>query len=129
MAIVYICQEWRAKATDKPAYPPGLKPQRLAAGFVLSLAPAHVARQIRRSVGLPDTPGLLVQNIAVPGPASRAGLQEGDLIVSAGGAEIRSIESLHKKLVEARGSTLSLEVLRGIERHVLYMPVDEPAAV
>jgi len=94
-----------------------------------SLAPAHVARQIRCSVGLPDTPGLLVQNIAVPGPASRAGLQEGDLIVSAGGAEIRSIESLHKKLVEARGSTLSLEVLRGIERHVLYMPVDEPAAV
>jgi hypothetical protein len=42
MAIVYICQEWRAKATDKPAYPPGLKPQRLAAGFVLSASLSNV---------------------------------------------------------------------------------------
>jgi membrane-associated protease RseP (regulator of RpoE activity) len=53
------------------------------------------------SVGLSDTPGLLVQSVAVPSPASRAGLQEGDLIVSAGGAETRSIEGLYEQLVKA----------------------------
>ena len=41
-----------------------------------SLAPAHRARQIRRSSGLPDIAGLLVQSVAVPGRAAEAGLQE-----------------------------------------------------
>lgn len=95
----------------------------------VSLAPAHAARQIRRSVGLSDTPGLLVQSVAIPSPASVAGLQEGDLIVSAGGTETRSIERLHEKIVAAQGSSLTIEVLRGIERHVLHMPVGEISTV
>jgi DNA-binding MarR family transcriptional regulator len=94
----------------------------------VSLAPAHVARQIRRSVGLSDTPGLLVQSVTIPSPASAAGLQEGDLIVSAGGTEIRSIEGLYEKIVAARGGSLTIEVLRGIERQVLHMPVGELSA-
>jgi len=42
-----------------------------------------MARKIRRSSGLPDIDGLLVQNVAVPSPANEAGLLEGDLIISA----------------------------------------------
>jgi S1-C subfamily serine protease len=94
-----------------------------------SLTPAHAARLTRRSVGLPDTPGLLGQSVALPSSASAAGLQEGDLIVSAGGTEIRSIESLHEKIVAAQGSSLTIEMLRSIERHVLHMSVGEPSAV
>lgn len=91
-----------------------------------SLAPAHFARRIRRSVGLPDTPGLLVQNVAVPSAASQAGLQEGDLIIAAGGAETRSIESLYERLVKAQNSTLAIEVLRGVEAHTLVLVLDHP---
>ena len=80
------------------------------------LAPAHSARKIRRSSGLPDIVGLLVQSVAVPGPAASAGLQEGDLIVAANGIETRSIESLCEQLWAARGEALTLEVLRGSER-------------
>ncbi len=81
-----------------------------------SLAPAHSARKIRRSSGLPDIVGLLVQSIAVPGPAASAGLQEGDLIVAANGIETRSIETLCEQLWAAHGEALTLEVLRGSER-------------
>jgi DNA-binding MarR family transcriptional regulator len=81
-----------------------------------SLAPAHSARKIRRSSGLPDTVGLLVQSVAVPGPAASAGLQEGDLIVAANGIETRSIETLCEQLWAARGEAFTLEVLRGSER-------------
>jgi membrane-associated protease RseP (regulator of RpoE activity) len=91
-----------------------------------SFAPAHIAREIRRSVGLPDPPGLLVQAVATPSPAADAGLQVGDLIVASNGKEIRSIESLCQKLLAVQGSTLTLETLRGAERRVLQVQVDAP---
>jgi DNA-binding MarR family transcriptional regulator len=94
-----------------------------------SLAPAHLARKIRRSSGLPDTVGLLVQSVAVPGPAASAGLQEGDLIVAANETEIRSIESLYEQLLAARGKTLTLEVLRGSERRSVSLNASEPLDV
>ena len=92
-----------------------------------SLAPAHVAQRIRRSAGLSDTPGLLVQSVAVPSPASRVGLREGDLIIAAGGTETRSIESLHQQLVKAQGDTLPIEVLRGVEKRTLVLVLEHPS--
>ena len=94
-----------------------------------SLAPAHFARRMRRSVGLPDTAGLLVQNVAVPSIASQAGLQEGDLIITAGGAETRSIESLYEQLARAQGGMLAIEVLRGVELHTLMLALDHPPSI
>jgi DNA-binding MarR family transcriptional regulator len=94
-----------------------------------SLAPAHRARKIRRSSGLPDIPGLLVQSVAMPGPAASAGLQEGDLIVSANKTEIRSIESLYEQLLAARGEALELEVLRGAEQRSVSLYAGEPPTV
>ena len=91
-----------------------------------SLAPAHLARKLRRSTGLPDTPGLLVQSIAIPSVAASAGLQEGDLIISANGIEIRSSESLHEQLLAARGGILELGILRGSERRSISLQVSEP---
>jgi DNA-binding MarR family transcriptional regulator len=91
-----------------------------------SLAPSHLARKIRRSSGLPDIAGLLVQSVAVPGLAASAGLQEGDLIVAANETEIRSIESLYEQLLAARGKALTLEVLRGSERRKVSFNVTEP---
>ncbi len=93
-----------------------------------SLAPAHRARKIRRSSGLPDIPGLLVQSVALPGPAADAGLHEGDLIISVNAREVRSIESLYEQWLAADGAALTLEVLRGTaQRRVLLSAVDLPA--
>lgn len=91
-----------------------------------SLAPAHLARKIRRSSGLPDIIGLLVQNVAVPSLAFSAGLQEGDLIVAANEEEISSIEGLYEQLMAARGKALKLEVVRGLERRSVTLHVSEP---
>lgn len=79
----------------------------------ISLAPAHVARNIRRAAGLPELSGLLVQAVAVPGPASDAGLREGDLIVAANGEEVRSIDTLYTQLAATEGQMVTLEILRG----------------
>jgi serine protease Do len=82
----------------------------------LGLAPAHVARRLRRSVGLPERDGLLVRTVAEGSPAAQAGLRQGDLLVAAGGSPLTSPDDLYDALdgLSARAS-LELTVVRGVE--------------
>ncbi len=52
----------------------------------VAIAPNHVARRLRRAVGLPETDGLLIRDVEEDSPAARAGLAQGDLIVAAVGS-------------------------------------------
>lgn len=80
----------------------------------VSLHPAHVTRQLRRAVGLPDRIGLLVQSVLDDSPAAAAGLREGDLLVAADDDELHSITTLNHALAAARRSGgLQLCVERG----------------
>ncbi|MBV9205042.1 MAG: trypsin-like peptidase domain-containing protein [Actinobacteria bacterium] len=80
----------------------------------VTITPGHVARRMRRAVGLPDAEGLLIRDVAEDSPAARAGLASGDLIVTAGGQPVRSIDDLSAALRAATGS-VQLTVLRGTE--------------
>ncbi|QBD75385.1 MarR family transcriptional regulator [Ktedonosporobacter rubrisoli] len=92
-------------------------PQHPAHWLGASLAPAHIAHKMRRAAGLPEVPGLLIQSVAVPGPAEAAGLHEGDLIIAANGQEIRSLENLDEQLSAIGQAELKLDILRG-EKHL-----------
>src|SRR5439155_441790 len=48
----------------------------------IALAPPHVARRMRRAVGLDERDGLLVRGVRDGSPADRAGIRRGDLILS-----------------------------------------------
>lgn len=92
----------------------GESPERRQMG--IGLAPSHVARRLRRAVGLPERDGLLVREVEEGSPADRAGLAEGDLIVAAGGRDVASADDLFDVLGSAAGSaTLDVTVLRGAE--------------
>jgi DNA-binding MarR family transcriptional regulator len=80
----------------------------------LWLEPAHLARARRVAVGLPDVPGLLVADVTPGGPAAEAGVSRGDLMVTAGGAPVRSEADVRAALASAdRGTALQLRFLRG----------------
>ncbi|HEV8652602.1 MAG TPA: S1C family serine protease [Actinomycetes bacterium] len=82
----------------------------------VGLAPVRVARQLRRAVGLPERDGLLVRAVDESGPAGRAGIRTGDLIVAAGGRELADADELHDVLDGlADDATLALLVVRGTE--------------
>ncbi|HET7686514.1 MAG TPA: S1C family serine protease, partial [Candidatus Limnocylindria bacterium] len=53
----------------------GESPKRRRLG--VGLAPAHVARHLRRAVGLPERDGLLVREVEDGSPAAAAGIAEG----------------------------------------------------
>lgn len=84
----------------------------------VALAPPAVAARLRRAVGLAPRDGLLVQAVADDGPAARAGICEGDLLVAAGGQPLRSVEDLADALAAAQG-TIAVSLVRGVEERTL----------
>jgi C-terminal processing protease CtpA/Prc len=48
-----------------------------------------------------------------PGPAHRAGLKEGDIIISLGGEHVTSVDDIHRRLTrEAIGRSMGVVLLR-----------------
>jgi DNA-binding MarR family transcriptional regulator len=80
----------------------------------VALAPAAIASRMRRAVGLPDRPGILVLKVKRQSAADAAGITRGDLVTKAADAEVRTIGDLHRALRHAKG-TLTLDVVRGVE--------------
>ena len=84
----------------------------------VEVAPSHVARRLRRSVGLPERDGLLVRGIEDGSPAAGAGIREGDLIVRIAGADVADADSLLDAMAGAKGS-VEVVVVRGAEELTL----------
>jgi serine protease Do len=84
----------------------------------IGVAPADVARGLRRAVGLDEVDGLLVRQVMDEGPAQAAGVREGDLIVAAGGRATGDADALFEALAAASGS-IELKVLRGVEESTI----------
>jgi serine protease Do len=84
----------------------------------IAVAPPHVARRLRRSVGLPERDGVLVRAVEPGGPAAAAGIREGDLLVAAGGRAVVDVDDLHDAL-EATGLPLEVAVIRGADELTL----------
>jgi len=87
----------------------------------VAIAPGHVARRLRRAVGLPERDGLLIREVTEDSPAARAGLAQGDLIVAAGGHPVRSLDDLFDALQAAGEGTVELSVVRGTEERAIQV--------
>src|SRR6266853_2581517 len=78
---------------------------------------ATLNRNIARHYELTTSTGALVLAAEPGSPAQRAGLQEGDVIVSMGGEPVEGVDVLHRLLGEERiGVASLLTVLRGSRR-------------
>lgn len=99
----------------------GEAPRRRRIG--VAIAPGQVARGLRRAVGLPEVDGLLVRGVEEDGPADRAGIEEGDLLIAAGERELRTFDDL-AEVLESNSSTLELRVLRGTEERTVSVDLN-----
>jgi serine protease Do len=102
----------------------GRTPRRRMLG--VALAPPHVSRRLRRSVGLPDRDGLLVRHVEAGSPAERAGLRTGDLITAAGEVDVTSVDDV-AAIVDGLpdGTELRLHIIRGSDDLVVVVPFDD----
>ena len=90
----------------------------------ITITPGHVARRLRRAVGLPDAEGVLIREVAEDSPAARAGLAPGDLIVAASDQPVRTVDDLSSALQTA-GDTIELNVLRGTDERSIQVALGQ----
>jgi serine protease Do len=87
----------------------------------IGVAPEHVARRLRRAVGLPEADGLLVREVEEDSPASQAGLAHGDLIVAAAGPPVVGLDDLFEALDAAPDQPVEPTVLRGTDQRTVVI--------
>jgi S1-C subfamily serine protease len=93
------------------------------AGQNVSLPRRHVVLH-----SLTAASGVLVISVEPNGPAQRAGLKEGDVIVGYAGKPIGSIDELHRLLTEEQvGARAELTFLRNGAKHALEIVPEESA--
>jgi S1-C subfamily serine protease len=87
-----------------------------------------IARHLMRQFELLATAGVEVMAVEEDGPASQAGIQEGDILVSLGDQPTSSIDDLHKLLMELPvGVPATIGLLReGRRLERLVVPEDYP---
>ncbi len=74
-------------------------------------------RRVVRYFRLPSDTGVLVVSLEPDGPAARAGVREGDILVECAGEPVSGADELHRLLtVERIGRRLPVGVIRGTER-------------
>jgi len=72
-----------------------------------------VTEELAESLGIKDAKGALVAGVSPDGPAAKAGIEAGDVIVRFDGREINEMRSLPRQVAETQvGATVEVLVLR-----------------
>ncbi len=88
----------------------------------IAVAPAHVARRLRRATGLPERDGVLVREVEPDSPAGRAGIAQGDLVVAVAGTPTPDVDELHEAL-DAAAFPFEVTLVRGTDERTLTVDV------
>ena len=96
-------------------------PELIESGHVehgyLGVQPAPITDELSRSFGLDVDEGALVQAVPADTPAARAGIRQGDVIVSLDGEPIRTVEDLYAAVRDVEpGQGVTVTVVREGER-------------
>ncbi len=81
----------------------------------VAIAPAEVAAQLRSAVGLAARAGQLVRGVDDNGPAAKAGVLVGDLLVGLNGIALDTVQALQDALEQVDTDNATLAVVRGAE--------------
>lgn len=84
----------------------------------IAVAPARVARHLRRSVGLPERDGILVREVEDDGPAAKAGIRGGDLIVEIAGTPVTEPDQL-QELIANTPMPFAVKLVRGTDERTV----------
>jgi len=109
------------RADDDPTRRMDLMPGTFAGGFeqdVLGLTLTPIEPALRAQLDLSEGEGLMVQEVAPESPASAAGLQKNDLVLTIDNRPVRSIDDVRRRIEAAPDSAKDLEIqyIRGGKR-------------
>jgi S1-C subfamily serine protease len=107
-----------------------LRDGRIRRSFIgVSAQTVPVHRRVVRFYDLAKESGALVLSVEENGPAKRAGLRDGDIVVALEGHPVAGVDDLHRVLADNRaGANCTLTVLRHTEKLELKIVPEEAAS-
>ena len=83
-----------------------------------------VTEDIAEGMGLPNTAGALIIDVTPNGPAAKAGIQNGDLVVGFDGKKIADSRALSRIVADTQiGKTVNVDMLRNGRRLTVHLTV------
>jgi len=93
----------------------------------LGVAAQPVTQDVARSLGLDRPRGVLVTELWSGGPAERAGVQRGDVILQVNGADVFDEQAVRYQAATQRpGATLPIRIVRGQDQRTVNARVEAP---
>jgi serine protease Do len=105
---------------------PQLRSGKIVRGMIgVEVSADPLSKDVATGLGLPSTNGALLSLIR-PGPAARAGLQPGDVIVEFNGRPVKDSDALVSMVVSTKpGTSVPIAIYRDKQRKELTVTVDE----
>ena len=86
----------------------------------------HLTAETAQAFGLPNTNGALINKVNPDGPADKAGVEPGDVLVEFGGKAVKDGDSLVAMVVATKpGTSVPIVVYRNNQRRALNVVIDE----
>jgi serine protease Do len=106
---------------------PQLRNGKVVRGVIgIQVARDPITSDVAEAMGLPNNAGAIVSGIGDGGPAAKAGMQPGDVIIEYNGRPVKDSDTLVSMVVATKpGTTVPVTVIRDKQRKSLNVTVDE----
>jgi serine protease Do len=106
---------------------PQLRTGKVTRGVIgVQVSRDHLTKDTARAFGLPNTNGAVISSVNPNGPAARAGIQRGDVIVEFNGRPVNDSDALVSMVVTTKpGTTVPVTIYRDNQRKTLNITIDE----
>jgi serine protease Do len=106
---------------------PQLREGKVTRGVIrVGVSREPVTEDMAKAMGLPNAAGALLSTVEPGGPADKAGMQPGDVIVEFNGRPVADNEGLVNLVVATKpGTTVPVTVVRNKQRRTLNVRIDE----
>ena len=87
---------------------------------------SHMTQDEAKAFGLPSATGAVISQVNPNGPADKAGLEPGDVVIDFNGKPVKDSDSLVAMVVNTKpGTTVPITVFRNNQRKTLNITIDE----
>jgi predicted metalloprotease with PDZ domain len=98
----------------------------IGARAYLGVSLANLTPELREHFGAPKDAGVIIESVQDDGPADKAGLRVGDIVLSVDGKDVKSAADLRLGLKDKKeGDSVRIDLLRGRARQTVVASVKE----